>query len=68
MKATREDFNKFLEQCKNTITDTKIDTTQVLDFKDYAEYENELKEFLAKNSKENWTTTINFTGIAITRN
>ncbi len=66
MKATREDFEKFIEEIKNTITDKSVDCTQFFDFKDYSEFLEELKMFLDKNSDEEWEILANF-GIGIKR-
>lgn len=66
MKATREDFEKFIEEIKNTITDKNIDCTQFFDFKDYSEFLEELKTFLKDNSTEEWEILASF-GIGIKR-
>ena len=66
MKATREDFEKFIEKIKNTITDKSIGCTQFFDFKDYSEFLEELKIFLKNNSTEEWEIITQF-GIGIKR-
>ena len=66
MKATREDFEKFIDEIKNTITDKSIDCKQFFDFKDYSEFLEELKTFLKNNSTEEWEIITRF-GIGIKR-
>ena len=66
MKATREDFENFLEDVKKTITDKDIGCTQMFDFKDYTEFVPELKQFLENNSQQEWEILTNF-GIGIER-
>lgn len=66
MKATREDFENFLEDVKKTITDKDISCTQIFDFKDYTEFAQELRNFLKYNSEDNWEILTKF-GIGIER-
>ena len=66
MKATREDFENFIKEIKNTITDKSVDCTQFFDFKDYSEFLEELKTFLKNNSTEEWEIITQF-GIGIKR-
>lgn len=57
MQATREDFNRFMEQVKNAIEDDNIDSTCFFDFKDYSNFIHELREFLDNNSTDRWEIT-----------
>jgi len=66
-KATREDFEEFIENLKRAeIDNDNFGGTSRYNFLDYNDFVEELKEWLSQNSKKQWCINTDF-GIGITK-